>query len=193
MSLRDAGQASLAFFYFDFRDKDKKQDFRNFITSLLVQLSTYSSQCCEIITRLYSTHGKGTQQPSYDALTKCLREMLSVAVQQPIYIIVDALDECPNFSGIPTPREVVLNLLGGLVRSSLPNLHICVTSRPEADIKKAFEPLPHSTVSLHNETGQKKDISDYVSGVVYSDKMWRLRDEERELVVDELSNKANGM
>jgi hypothetical protein len=39
ISLRDARQASLAYFYFDFRDKDKKQDFRNFITSLLVQLS----------------------------------------------------------------------------------------------------------------------------------------------------------
>ena len=42
MLLRDAGQASLAYFYFDFRDEEKKQDIRNFITSLLVQLSAYS-------------------------------------------------------------------------------------------------------------------------------------------------------
>jgi hypothetical protein len=42
MSLRDAGEASLAYFYFDFRDEEKKQDFRNFIKSLLVQLSAYS-------------------------------------------------------------------------------------------------------------------------------------------------------
>jgi hypothetical protein len=193
MTLRDAGQASLAFFFFDFRDKDKKQDFRNFITSLLVQLSAYSSPCCKTISRLYSSHGKGTQQPSNGALTNCLRDMLSVAAQQPIYIVVDALDECPSSSGIPTPREVVLNLLGCLVRLGLPNLRICVTSRPEADIKKALEPLPHSPVSLHDETGQKKDISDYVSSVVYSDKMWRLRDEERKLVVEELSKKTDGM
>ena len=193
MSLRDAGQATLVYFYFDFRDKDKKQDFRNFITSLLVQLSAYSSPCCEIINRLYSSHGTGTQQPSNGALTNCLLEMLSVAAQQPIYIIVDALDECPNFSGIPTPRKVVLNLLEGFVRLGLPNLHICVTSRLEADIKKALEPLLHSAVSVHDETGQKKDISDYVSGVVYSENFWRLRDEEKELVVKELSKKANGM
>jgi hypothetical protein len=37
-----------------------------------------------------------------------LREMLLVAAQKPIYIIIDALDECPNASGLPTPREVVL-------------------------------------------------------------------------------------
>ena len=193
MSLRDAGQASLAFFYFDFRDKDKKQDLRNFITSLLVQLSAYSNPCCEIISRLYSSHGKGTQQPSNGALTNSLRDMLSITAQRPIYIIIDALDECPNFSGIPTPREVVLDLLRDLVLLGLPHMHILITSRLEADIKKVLEPLAHSAVSLHDEIGQKKDISDYVRGIVYSDKMWRLRDEERTLVVEELSKKTDGM
>ena len=199
ISLRDAGQASLAFFYFDFRDKDKKQDLRNFITSLLIQLAAYSSPCCKIISYIYSTHGKGTQQPSNDVLKTCLREMLQVTAKQPTYIIVDALDECPNFdecpdSGMSTPREVVLDLLENLVLLGLPNLHICVTSRPEIDIKMAVEQLPHSSVSLHDEIGQKKDISDYVHSVVYSDKkMWRLRDEEKRLVIEELSNKADGM
>ena len=197
--MRDAGQASLAFFYFDFRDKDTKQDFRNFITSLLVQLSAYSSSCCKILAYIYSTHGKGTQQPSNDVLKTCLREMLEVTSKQPTYIIVDALDECPNFdecpdSGMSTPREVVLDLLENLVRLDLPNLRICLTSRPESDIQMALEQLPHSSVSLHDEIGQKNDISNYVRGVVYSDKkMWRLRDEEKRLVIEELSNKADGM
>ena len=120
--------------------------------------------------------------------------MLSVAARHPIFLIVDALDECPDSSGMPTPREVVLNLLEGLVRQSLPNLHICVTSRPEIDIKNVLEPLASSAVSLHDESGQMKDISDYVSGVVYSDKkMRRWRSDEKELVIEELSNKADGM
>ncbi|KAH9023526.1 hypothetical protein EDB83DRAFT_1984773 [Lactarius deliciosus] len=191
ISLRGAGLASLAFFYFDFRDKDKKQDFRNFITSLLIQLSTYSNRCCKIISRFYSTHGKGTQQPSNGALKDCLREMLSVTA--PTYIIVDALDECPNASGMPTPREVVLDLLEGLVRLDLPNLHICVTSRPEIDIKNVLGPLA-SAVSLHDQIGQMEDISDYVSSVVSSDRMMRRwRSDEKELVVEELSKKADGM
>ena len=198
ISLRDAGQAYLAYFYFDFRDEDKKQDFRNFITSLLVQLSACSSTCCQIIHRIYSTHGKGTQQPSDGALAICLREMLSTVSERPIYIIVDALDECPNFderpeSGMSTPRKDVLDFLGDLACLGIPNLHICVTSRPEIDIKTALERLPHSSVSIHDEIGQQKDISDYVCGVVYSDKMWRLRSEEKRLVVDALTNKADGM
>ena len=125
--------------------------------------------------------------------------MLEGTEKQPVYIIVDALDECPNFdecpdSGMSTPREVVLDLLENLIRLDLPNLRICVTSRPEIDIKMALEQLPHSSVSLHDEIGQKEDISNYVRGVVYSDKkMWRLRDDDKGLVIEELSNKADGM
>ena len=193
MSLRNAGQASLAYFYFDFRDEEKKQDIRNFITSLLVQFSAYSSTCCKIISRIYAEHGKGTQQPSNDTLTDCLRDMLSLAAQQPTYLIVDALDECPDSSGMPTPREDVLNLLGGLVDLRLPNLHICVTSRPEIDIKNVLGPLA-SAVSLHDESGQKEDISNYVRNAVYSDmKMRRWRNDEKELVIEELSQKVDGM
>ena len=193
MSLRDAGQVSLAYFYFDFRD-EKKKDFRNFVTSLLIQLSAHSSPCCKIISRLYSTFGMGTQQPSNSALTYCLREMLSVASQQPIYLIVDELDGCPDSSGIPTPRQAVLNLLEDLARLGLSNLRICVTSRPEIDIKYVLGPLSSMDVSLHDENGQKKDISDYVRNFVYTDKkMARWRPDLRELVIKELSKKADGM
>ena len=194
MSLRDAGQASLAYFYFDFRDEEKKQDIRNFLTSLLVQLSSYSGPCCKITSRIYSTHGKGSQQPSNDALTNYLREMLSVTPQQPIYLIVDALDECPDSSGMPTPREDVLNLLEDLIHLGLPNLRICVTSRPEIDIKNVLGPLASSAISLHEESGQKKDIYDYVRNAVYSDKkMRRWRSDQKELVIEELSKKVDGM
>ena len=193
MSLRDAGQASLAFFYFDFRDKEQKQDFRKFISSLLVQLSAYSIPCCKIMSHIYSMHSKGRQQPSIDVLKTCLREMFNIAAQQPMYVIVDALDECPNSSGLPTPREDVLNLLEGLVRVGLPKLHICVTGRMEVDIKDLLGPLA-STVSLHDEIGQKKDIFDYVSHFVSSDRMMRRwQSDQKETLVEELSKRADGM
>ncbi|KAI0269057.1 hypothetical protein BGY98DRAFT_1015877, partial [Russula aff. rugulosa BPL654] len=54
---------------------------------------------------------------------------------------MDALDESPITSGIPSARERVLQLLKELVDLGLPNLHICVTSRPEIDIRNALEPL----------------------------------------------------
>ena len=194
MSLREAGRSALAYFYFDFRDEEKKQDLRNFLKSILVQFSSYSNPCCEIISQLHSTHGKGAQQPSNDVLKSCLQEMLSVLAPKPIYIIIDALDECPDSSGMPTPREGVLNLLEELLRLGIPNLRICVTSRPEVDIQDALGPLADISVSLHDQSGQIQDISDYVRNVVYSDKKtrrWRI--DQKELVIDELSNKADGM
>ena len=193
MSLRDTGQASLAFFYFDFRDEGKKY-FRSFVTCLLVHLSTHSSSCREVASRIYSTHGDGIQQPSIRALTNCLREMLSLAAQEPIYIVVDALDECPDSSGMPTPRDDVLELLEELVCLRLENLHICVTSRPDIDIRTVLEPLASGIVSLHDEDGQKEDISNYVRMVVHLDKKTRRwRSDDKHLVVESLSERADGM
>jgi len=120
--------------------------------------------------------------------------MVSLPVQVPICIIVDALDECPNNSGLPTPREEVLDLVKNLVGLRIPNLHICVTSRPEIDIQSALEPLTSLRVSLHHQSGQKKDIVDYISSIVYSDaKIRRWREEDRKLVIETLSEKADGM
>jgi hypothetical protein len=193
MTLCDTGSATLTYFYFDFRDEEK-QNVRNAVTSLLVQLSAYSKHCCDIIHRLYSTHGKGTQQPSIGILIDRLKEMLTVtARKKPIFVAMDALDECPDY-GTPTPREEVLNLVMVLVRLQLPNLHICVTSRPEIDIQTMLKPLAVNAISLHDESKQKFVIANYVSSVVSSDaRMMKWKDEDKKLVVEELSGRADGM
>lgn len=129
-------------------------------------------------------------------MTQCLHEMLTIPDQRPIYIILDALDECPNSSGIPSPREQVLMLVKDLVNLRLPHLHICVTSRPEFDIRATLRPLALHSVSLHDESGQKKDITDYVTSVVYSDSetmMKRWREEDKKIVVESLTERADGM
>ena len=114
--------------------------------------------------------------------------------QGPIYIIIDALDECPDISGTPSAREEVLELVDDLVNLNLPNVHLCVTSRPEIDIRKALEPLQPLEISLHDEDGQKNDIIEYIKSVVYSDrKMRNWREEDKQLVVNTLSDKADGM
>ena len=185
----------MAYFYFDFRNLDK-QHRRNLLPSLLVQLSSQSRPCCEIFSRLYSTCHNGSQKPSDEVMIQCIKDMLQITHPQPIYIILDALDECPNWPGIPSPREQVLALVKELVDLHLPHLHICVTSRPEFDIRATLTPLAHHRVSLHEESGQKKDIVDYINSVVYSDSetmMKRWRDDEKKMVVEALSEKADGM
>ena len=193
MTLSDAGRASLAYFYFDFRDIDK-QNLRNLLSSLLIQLSAQSDPCCDILSRLYSAHNRGVQKPSDRAMIECLKEMLAHKAQGPTYIIMDALDECPTTSSVPSPREEVLGLVDELVGLRIINLHICLTSRPEHDIHTILEPLSLRSVSLHDESGQQEDIANYVVSFVRSDRrMRRWREEDKDLVIKTLSDKADGM
>ena len=195
MTICEAGSAILAYFYFDFRDLDK-QTCHHLLLSLVSQLSTRSTPCCDILHRVYETHEEGTRQPSDDTLKECLIEMLKVPGQRPIFIILDALDECPDSSGFPSPRDEVLQLVKELVELRLQVLHICATSRPEVDIRAVLEPLAFRTVSLHDESGQKADIADYVRNVVKqtpSMAMKRWRDDDKDLVISTLTERADGM
>jgi len=120
--------------------------------------------------------------------------MLTLPGCDPIYIIVDAIDECPDITGNPSAREEVLELVQELVDWRLPHVHVCLTSRPEIDIRMDLEPLARLQISLHDEIGQKKDIIDYINAVILSDrKMQKWRKEDRQLVIDTLSEKADGM
>ena len=191
--LCQTGLATLAFFYFDFRDA-AKQDLRSLLSSLLVQLSNRSHHFSTILSEFYSAHEGGSRQPSEDALMECLKNMLALPEQGEIYIVVDALDECPNFSGYPTPREKVLKATEKLVNLRLPHVCFCIMSRPEVDIRDALESLAAHNLSLHDQVGQNQDISEYIKSVVYSDpKMRRWREEDKQLVINTLTEKAGGM
>ena len=183
----------MAYFYCDFRDKTK-QNRRDLLPSLVIQLSARSDSYCDILSCLYLALDGGGQEPSEGDLMKCLKEMVALPDHPPVYLIIDALDECPDSSGMPSPREQVLYLFKEFVGLSLPNLHLCVTSRPEIDIRASLEPLAPFQVSLHNQSGQKKDITEYVTSVVHSNpKMRRWRDEDKRLVIETLSERADGM
>jgi hypothetical protein len=127
-------------------------------------------------------------------MVECLKEMLTLEAQAPTYIIMDALDECPITSTIPSPREEVLEFVDELVGLHLPNVHICVTSRPEHEIQAVLKHLTPCTVSLHDESGQQRDIINYVTSFVQSDRrVRRWRQEDKDLVIKTLSEKADGM
>jgi NACHT domain len=195
-SMKNLGLASLAFFYCDFRE-DEKRGLRGLLTSMLVQLCHQSKSYRQILIDFYSEHANGSQHPSDDELGQCLKNMLQVPGQAPVYLIVDGLDECSNTSDMPSPRsprEKVLKLFKDLVGLHLPNLRICITSRPEIDITVALEPLAFRSVSLHDESGHRKYIENYIRSFVNTDpKMQRWKAADKELVIDVLIKKSDGM
>jgi hypothetical protein len=193
MRMSEAGMASIAFFYFDFRDPSK-QDVRGALPSLLTQLSAQSDACCGVVERLYSAHNAGAKEPSEDALRECLKSMLTPQDQGPIFIIIDAIDECPSSAGTPSPRENVLELVEWLSELHYSHLSICISSRPEADIEAVLQPLASHMVSLHGESGQKEDIVNYIKWFINSDpKARKWRKEDKEFVLEKLSEGADGM
>ena len=189
----NAGSAFLAYFYFDFKDTEKQSP-RALLTSLLVQLSDQSDTFRDVLLSLYLAHEQGSEQPTNDSLAECFKHMLMITEQQPIYIIMDALDECPIDLGVPSSREKVLELVKELVELRRPNLRLCITSRPEFDIRATLQPLATQQISLHDESGQQQDIIDYVTSIVHLDKkMKKWRDDDKNMVIDKLTKKADGM
>ena len=191
--MQKAGLASLAFFYCDFRE-DQKKDLRGLLSSLLVQLCHQSDSYCDILFKFHSEHAEGERHPSDDELARCLTDLLKLPGHPPVYVIVDALDECPNTSAVRSPRAKVLNLIEELIKSQCPNLRICITSRPETDIKDVLDTLTSHTVSLHDEKGQKRDIEDYIKSVINTHpKNKRWKEDHEQLVIGVLTEKADGM
>jgi ribonuclease D len=195
-SIRETGLVSVAYYYFDFKDTGK-QDRRGLLSSLIIQLCTQSPHRYDILSSLYEKHKNGSRQPSEVDLIQCLKDVLALPDlpgHGRVYLIVDALDESPNRPGIPSPREKVLQLMKDLVGLRHPDTRVCITSRPEVDIRTLLEPLASHTLSLHDEAGQWRDIVNYVKSVVESDaNMRNWRPDDRQLVIDSLSQKANGM
>jgi hypothetical protein len=191
--MRRAGLVSLAYYYCDFRD-DKKKDLHGLVSSLLVQLCHQSDSYCDMVSKFYLKYANGSVWPSDAALVLCLKRLLRLPGQIPVYLIVDALDECSTTSDMPPVQDKVLMLVRQLTISEYSNLRICVTSRLKPDLSVVLEPLLLRSISLHDESGQKEDIASYIKSVVHTDpKMQTWRAGDKELVINVLIHKVNGM
>ena len=185
----------VAHHYFDYKDASKRH-LHGLLASLLFQLSDDSDHCRNILLELHKTCRDGFERPRDADLAERLNTMVKLLGQLPIFIIMDALDECPSTTGFPSARDEVLKFVKDLVGSNHSNLFICITSRPEQDIQAVLNPLTSSSsrVALHEENGQKEDINSYVRSVVHTDSaMQRWKEEDKELVINTLTERAGGM
>ena len=108
-------------------------------------------------------------------------DLLNLPGLAPVYLIVDSLDGFSNQTVFPSPRAQVLSLIKELVETQIRNLRMCVTSRPEFDIKEVLNPLIFRSVSLHDESGQKRDIEDYIKSLVNKRTIRKRKEEPRKL------------
>ena len=164
------------------------------LSSVLVQLCDQSDSYHNILSTFHSTHHDGAQSPRDNELIQCLVDLLKLPGSPPVYLIVDGLDESPNTSTQSFHRKRVLSFLDDLVKAQLKNLRLCVTSRLEVDIRDILEPLSSYSVSLEDESGQKKEIKDSIELFVRTDdQMKRWNPRHKQLVIDNVTEKADGM
>ncbi|KAF8196321.1 hypothetical protein K438DRAFT_1760480 [Mycena galopus ATCC 62051] len=120
---RDPKPPAVAFFYFDFKDKESHQ-VKKALQDLVLQLSAQSPKPYETLHELYVESNNGQTLPTYKDLMNVFEKLLLEI--QDTYIVLDALDECqePDF-------EQLLNLMSKLQSwTRTTPLHLLITSQP---------------------------------------------------------------
>lgn len=174
---------SFAFFYFSFSD-ERKQSGRDLLCSLVVQLG-WREPGLSMLHQAYGDAKRSVLGP--DELERIL--LASIRSCSTVYLLTDALDECPIDH---ETRRGVLERLERLTQDA-PNLKIFAASREVDEIRKkmeklAFEPLPVITCAVD------ADIRVYLSSQLSSDEsLCALSPEMRTLVESTIAPEAGGM
>ena len=138
------------------------------------------------VRRLFELCGQGTREATVIQLTETL---LSVARQissqtNPIYIMIDALDECSD-------RKTLLNEIGTILESK--QMNVLVTSRREHDIGSALTGLIEYVIPIEDER-VNVDINLHVQRCVRDDlDLCKWDDNLKSTMIQTLTSKAQGM
>ncbi|KAH6632800.1 hypothetical protein F5144DRAFT_489374 [Chaetomium tenue] len=182
----------LAYFYFSFSDPGK-QTLDGMLASLIRQLCCRRPAIPETVANLQIFKERG-QRP--DAKTLMVALQASFQGFSATYIVLDALDECPESNG---ERKRMLDTIREIVAADIPNLHIFCTSRDEYDIRRALDSPPLYRSSrrgggiMDAEWLMGGDISQYVETSLGSSNFesWPpdIKDEAKKTLIQ----KADGM
>ena len=180
---RSDREIGVAFFYFTFND-NSKQDESAMLRALLLQLSDQVQNNNGDLTALHKSNTTGV--PSSLVLIDYLKRVIQRF--RHVYILLDALDESPR----NVSRERVLDTLEKMRNWNLQCLHLLVTSRDERDIRESFDLSPVYQTKMQN-SGIDKDIMNFISGRLDTDRRLKSVLPYRERVQESLVARAKGM
>ena len=185
---RSKNQVAVAYYYFDFNNNEK-QKVSNFLSSLIAQLCAQKTELPERARKLYHDCHEGYQKPTITFLAETLRNVLQEFTDA--YIVVDALDECPERD---EEREELLRIINRIQSWSLRNLHLLATSRQEFDIEEAMTPLLTSPAICIQNAQVDADIKTYVRDQLATDTKLKKWPADLKAEIEEtLLTGANGM
>jgi hypothetical protein len=139
--------------YFYFTDRSELEDL---IRSVLSQLSGRDTPA--VLAKLYDRYQESHQHPPMKDLVASIPPILEGFGH--VYLIFDALDECPK-------RRELLRWLEGIISAKLDGVHLLVTSRWEEDIRACLEPLIPNVIDIGSEVDG--DIQIYIREALQND------------------------
>ncbi|KAJ7445338.1 ankyrin repeat-containing domain protein [Mycena latifolia] len=171
----------LAFFYFDTNNPEQRT-VTQFLCSLVTQLSVQARQPDKTLTALWTSHASGQHLPSDSALVSEALIPLLKGFTEPLYILLDALDECSE-------RDLLLRLITEIVDLKLSNVHLLLTSRPE--VPRGTH-LVQRAVSVSLEGCVDHDIESYAMEILSNLKV-QLTDDRKGEITRALLERGGGM
>jgi len=177
---------AIAFYYFSFNDAEK-QKVCNFLRPLLAQLAAQNHRIIAKVEALHNCYRQGN--PPIDVLKATLRSALEL--QGEVFLLVDALDECPSDGGV---RQELCATLVDFSSWGLSNLHILATSRREPDIEESLSKISDMTaISIQNNVVDT-DVELHVKSQLANDmKLKKWPSHIKEEIEVALVKGANGM
>ncbi|KAJ4865469.1 ankyrin repeats (many copies) domain-containing protein [Trichoderma breve] len=175
----------VSYFYFSFSDPEK-QKVDVMLASLTKQICSRQTQRSQLTARLrqYKLNG---QRPDTETLEAVL--IASASEFANVYIVIDALDECPLLN---EQRAKLLKSLRRILAIAPSKFHFFFTSRKEPDIDDKIRPILSSTDKneidlLARQQTINRDINHYIDSQLNGDeyKSWpqSVKEEARESLV----------
>jgi hypothetical protein len=126
-------------------------------------------------------------EPPTDRLMSAIRSSISEAGE--VYIVIDALDECPNESG---ERSELCVTLRNILEWKKQNIHILAVSRRETDLFETLEPLSAiGPMSLESRVIDE-DIQKFIKKQLSTDRKLNRWPIETKLEIEERQMKSAG-
>jgi hypothetical protein len=174
-----------AVFYFSFSD-NQKQSYESLLRSLVVQLG-WREPGLSMLVQAYEKPDRSIPGPN-ELENILLSSMVSF---DKVFIILDALDECPEAGEV---RQNVLESLEHLLQRAS-NLRVFATSREVGDVRNSMEILSADTIPIATDSVDA-DIQQWMSSQLSHDRKFvqlNLSTQTKELIKETISRNADGM
>jgi hypothetical protein len=156
-------QTHIATFFFDASGTSSDQkSMLGLLKALLFQLLPICPKTCDYFNSVYAIRGGGANKAKWtvEELKDILLEFARAKRDEPVYIFVDAVDECERAEGDKTSARSVTIFLGTLAITAYntrSNLNVCMASRRYPTVSMRY------CAEISVDTQNHEDIERYVS------------------------------